>query len=94
MQPRVGNVLTLGELEALACFGLAGLLRSTARGSRVMKPCFAEYGLVVGVDFNESAGDAEAESFGLAFVATAVEVDVDIVFVTTSRVLRGCFTMY
>lgn len=70
---------TLAELEAFASFGLTGFL--AFYGARVAghEALLAEYSLVVGVDFHESAGDTEAESFGLAFVATTVEVDVDVV---------------
>ncbi len=81
------SVLTLGELEALACFGLAGLF--TFYGARVAghEAVFAEYGLVVGVDFDESASYAKTKGFGLSFVATAVEVDVNVVFVGN---FEGC----
>ena len=39
----------------------------------------AEHALVLGVDLDECAGDGETESLGLAFVAAAVKVHVDVV---------------
>ena len=73
-------MLTFGELETAASFGLTGFL--TFDNARVAgdEACAAESLLVVGVDFDESAGNREAESFGLTFVAAAVEVDADVVF--------------
>ena len=52
---------------------------------------FAENSLVVGVDFHQSAGDTEAESLSLAFVATAVEVYVDVVFLGAVKCVEGLF---
>ena len=55
-------ILTLGELEALAGLGLTGLL--TFNDARVAghEAFGAEGGLVLGVDFHESAGDGETEA--------------------------------
>ena len=73
--------LAFGELEALAGLGLAGFL--TFNGTRVAghEAMLAEGRLVFGIDFDKSASDAETESFCLSFVAAAVEIDMDIVFV-------------
>ena len=67
-------------MEALACFGLTGFL--AFYGARVAghEAGAAESSLVVGVNFNQSASDAEAKCFGLAFEAATVEVDLDVVF--------------
>ena len=75
------TILAFGELEALACFRLTGFL--AFYGARVAghETCLAEHSLVFGVDFHQCACDSEAECFCLAFVAAAVQIYVDVVFV-------------
>ncbi len=71
--------LTLGELEALAGLGLTGFLTLDRAGVASHEAFGAESGFVFGVNLNQSAGDSETQSFGLTFVAAAVEVYVDVV---------------
>ena len=78
--PRI--ILTLGELEALACFGTARLLAFYDARVACHEAFHAECMLVLGVDFHEGAGDCEAEGLSLSY------------FSVTSRVERGCFTIY
>ena len=62
------------------CFGLTGFLTFNFTGVASHESFSFESGFVVGVDFDESACDSETQGLGLAFEATAVEVDFDIVF--------------
>ena len=84
-------ILTLGELEALAGLGLTGLL--TFNDARVAghEAFGAECGLVLGINLDEGAGDCETESLGLTFVATAVEIDVDVIFLYSVKSREGLF---
>ena len=81
--------LTLRELEAFASLGLTGFL--TLYGARVAghEALCTESGLILGIDFHESAGDGETESLGLAFVTAAVDVSVDIVLLSTLKSVEG-----
>jgi len=81
--------LTLGELEAFAGLGLTGLL--TFNDTRVAghEAFCAKGGLVLGVDFHQSAGDGETEGLGLAFVTSAVDVDSDVIFLNAVKCLQG-----
>ena len=82
-------LLTFRELEAFACFGLTGLF--AFYGARVAghEAMLAQDRLVVGVDFHQCAGDSEAESLGLAFVAAAVEVDTDVILLGNFEQAQG-----
>ena len=77
-EKRRGKRLTLGELEALACFGTARLL--TFNNARVAghEAFGAESLLVVGVNLDKGAGDSQTQSFGLTFVTATVEVGFDV----------------
>ena len=83
------STLTLGELEALACFGTSRFL--TFNNARVAgHEAFGTEGfLILGVDFNQCAGNGETESLGLAFVTAAVEVYTDVVFFNNVEGLEG-----
>ena len=74
------RILTLAELEALACFGATGLFTLDSTGVAGHEAFGAESGLVFRIDFDEGAGDGETESFGLAFVAATVEIDFNVIF--------------
>ena len=73
------QILTLGELEALAGLGLTGLL--TLYGTRVAshEAFHAKCMLVLGVDFYKSAGDGKTKCLGLTLVAATVKVYVDVI---------------
>ena len=87
----VSSVLTLAELEALASLGLTGLFAFHGAGVAGHEAVLAQQSLVVGVNLNESAGDSEAQSFGLAFVAAAVEVYVHVVLFSNVEKAQGLF---
>ena len=82
-------ILTLGELEALASFGLTGLFAFYNARVAGHEAFCAKCGLVLGVDFHESAGDSKAKSFCLAFVATAIEIDLNVVFFSDIKSHEG-----
>lgn len=73
------TILTLGELETLACFGTTGLLALYDARVAGHEAFGTERALVLGVDLHEGAGDGETESLGLTFVTAAVEVDFDVI---------------
>ena len=73
--------LTLRELEALAGFGLTRLLALHDAGVAGHEAFGAECGLVFRIDLDKSAGDGQTQSLGLSFVAAAVDVGVDVIFV-------------
>ena len=73
-------MLTFAELEALACFGTSGFLTFNSARVAGHESMLAQNGLVVGVHFDQGAGNCETQSFGLSFETAAVEVDVDVVF--------------
>ena len=83
------NILTLRELEAFACFGTTGFL--TFNNTRVTghEAFDAECVLVFGIDLDESTGDGETESLGLAFVTAAVDVDSDVVLLNAIQGFEG-----
>lgn len=83
------KILTFRELEALACFRTSRFLTLDSAGVAGHEALGAESSLVVGVDFDESAGDGEAKSFCLAFVAAAVEVYVDVVLFGCIQSVEG-----
>lgn len=80
--------LALGELEALACFGLARFLALHHAGVAGHEAFAAESLLVFGVDFHQSAGDGETKSLGLAFEAASVEIHADVVFLLCLKFLQ------
>lgn len=71
--------LTLGELEALASLGTARLFALYHARVAGHEAFGTQCRLVLGIDFDEGAGDGEAESFGLSFVAATIEVDLDVI---------------
>lgn len=79
----------LGELEAFAGLGLTGLLAFHGTGVAGHEACFAQNGFVLGVDFHQCAGNTQTQSFGLAFVAATVEINVNIVFVAYLKCAEG-----
>lgn len=73
-------ILTFGELEALAGFGLTGFLAFYGAGVAGHEAFGTKSALVFGIDFHEGAGDSQTECLGLSFVTAAVEIYVDIIF--------------
>ena len=91
---RKNDILTLGELEALACLGLTGFLtlyRTRVAGHEAF--C-TECGLVLGVNLYKSAGDSQTECLCLSFVTAAVEVDLDVILAFRLRVLPEAALRY
>ena len=72
--------LTLGELEALACFWTTWLFAFYNAWVAGHEAFCAECFLILWVDLDESAGDSETECLCLSFVAASVKVYADVVF--------------
>ena len=80
-----GYRLTFRELEALAGLGLTGFLALDSARVAGHEAVLAQYALVLGVDLHQCAGDSQTQGLGLAGVAAAVEVDVDVILLGDAK---------
>jgi carbohydrate-selective porin OprB len=81
--------LTLGELEALAGSGLAGLFAFTCTWVTAEKTLGLQGGTELGVVKDQSAGDRELDGIGLAVHATSAGDRFDVKLVLQVRDLEG-----
>src|SRR3954470_8080456 len=73
------SALTLRELEPLAGLRTTRLLALDGAGVTRQQPERAELGAVAFVDLHERAGDRETEGTGLAGVAAAIDIRLDVI---------------
>jgi 16S rRNA G966 N2-methylase RsmD len=59
---------------------LTGLFAFHGAGVAGHEAVATEHSFVFSVDFDKSASDTEAERFSLSFIATTVEINVDVIF--------------
>ena len=71
--------LTLAELETLASLGLTWLLALDRTRVASHEAFAAQSTLVLGVDLDQRASNAQTQSLGLALVTTTNQVDCDVI---------------
>ena len=72
----------------LTCFGLTRLLTLNLTGVTCQETFGLQNGLGLFIDLDESAGDSKTECLSLAFVAAAVEINLDIVLLSNTEFVQ------
>lgn len=88
-QAKAEGELTLGELEALACTGLSGLLALLHPRITAHEALLLEATSQLAVDLDKSTGDGETDGTGLADEAATGGVDAQIILALQIRKLQG-----
>ena len=83
--------LTFAELESAACFGTSGFL--TLNFARIAgdEAFGTQYGFVLSIDFNQSAGYGQAQCLRLAGEAATAEVYFDVIFFGHTQLVQRLF---
>ena len=76
------NILTLAELESLACLWTTRLLALHCTWVAGYEACCTEGSLVVGVDLHKCTGNCKAKCLCLPLVATTTKIHINIIFLS------------
>ena len=88
MRNAAEQTLTLTELEAAACLGTTRLLALNNARVAGQEAFILEGFLVLGVNLDESAGDAQAQSLALAGKAATVEIGLYVIVALDTEQLK------